>query len=374
MVKKENIKWLPIFMLTSAFYFIPVVEIGQCDIVSLAFMMWGIYYYLKNDTRKFLLFFAIAIPIKYFPLMIFIPLVLLHEKNPIKIIIQVIEGCSILIINILLRKIWFGTFLGEFATSSLNTITSTVTEIIDDAVSEAATPEISGTVAGVVSDAVDTVTNAATTEIVREVVVESKSLENFLGPFIANSSIFVVSFILICVFAYAIKAENKQKWTIYISALVYAAFFGMTSINIYWTVLIMPFLALLIFTNSSQLRLGMILETVAGWALTFASVFKWSWLVGGEKTFSYLFLRGNENGADLGTFLGSECGLEGLSVYAYSAYVACMIGILAVNAPCFANKAENAGDDVKVDRWIIWIRIGILFVWCALLVYLFFMR
>lgn len=59
---------------------------GQYDIFTLFFTLLGIYYYLKDNNFKFILFFGIALTFKYFPLFVFIVLLLHKEKNIFKII------------------------------------------------------------------------------------------------------------------------------------------------------------------------------------------------------------------------------------------------------------------------------------------------
>ncbi len=339
-VRREIRKWLPLFLLTSAFYFFPVVEIGQCDIIEITFMTWGIYYYLKEDTKKFLLFFAIAIPMKWLALMIFVPLVLLHQKNPVKIITEGILGGSLFGINLIIRKLVHGSFLGEFTFTAISDLTSTAV--------------------------------GSSEGIANEVVIEVNTIENFFGPFVANSSVFVVSFLLICILAYAIKKDWKS-WAVYIPTLTFSCFMVLTPINVYWIVLLLPFMTILAFQNEYQLRLSMLLETVAGWAVIFISIFKWSWVVGGEKTFEYLFLRGIAKGADVRTFLGSEHEFTGLLPYANSAYVACVIGLLIINLPCLIRKSDGQ-EQVVFDRWVIWGRIGLLLLWVVFLVYLLLLR
>lgn len=63
---------------------------GQYDVFTLFFMLLGYYYYLKGRDRYFILFFALAIPYKYFALLIFIPLLLLKEKNVWRILRNVV--------------------------------------------------------------------------------------------------------------------------------------------------------------------------------------------------------------------------------------------------------------------------------------------
>lgn len=61
---------------------------GQYDIFTVVFMLLGFYYYLKDDKLKFILFFSIAVTFKYFALLFFVPLLLLKEKNILKIIVD----------------------------------------------------------------------------------------------------------------------------------------------------------------------------------------------------------------------------------------------------------------------------------------------
>ncbi len=342
LIKEKYRKWMPLFLLTSVFYFLPVVEIGQCDIIALTFMMWGLVYYVKGDLRKFLCCFAFAIPMKYFALMIFVPLVLLHEKKPIKIILQGIGGGCLFGINLVIRKNVWGSVVGSFTSDALSNMASTSNS----------------------SMAIDEATQNAM------IYIESNAVEGFFGPFIANSSLFIMCYILICVLAYAIKYDKeKLLWVVYIPLLVYAAFFLLTDTNVYWLVLLVPFMTMVMFSNVAQLRLSMLLETAAGWAMLFIYIFKLPWVVGGELTFDYLFLKGKTVGSNIETFFHSEHDISGLLPYAYSVYVACMVALLLINVPCLVKKQnENCKEEV-FDRWIIWFRAGLLLVWVLLLVF-----
>lgn len=59
---------------------------GQYDIFTAFFMLLGVLYYLRGDQARFILFFAIGTTFKYFALLFFVPLLLLREKNILKII------------------------------------------------------------------------------------------------------------------------------------------------------------------------------------------------------------------------------------------------------------------------------------------------
>lgn len=75
---------------------------GQYDIIGIAFTLAGFYYYLKKDLLKFAVFFSFAISFKYFPVVIFFPLVLLAEKELKKIIKLSAVACSLTILQIAL--------------------------------------------------------------------------------------------------------------------------------------------------------------------------------------------------------------------------------------------------------------------------------
>ena len=72
---------------------------GQYDIFTLFFTLLGIYFYLKNDNFKFILFFGISLTFKYFTLFVFIILLLQKEKN----IFRIIKSCILVLIPILIE-------------------------------------------------------------------------------------------------------------------------------------------------------------------------------------------------------------------------------------------------------------------------------
>ncbi|MBO4389655.1 MAG: hypothetical protein J5825_02195, partial [Lachnospiraceae bacterium] len=67
----------------------------QYDIFTVFFVLLGIYFYLKGDLLKFALLFGFAITFKYFALAIFVPMLLLKEKNPLKILLYLILAAVI---------------------------------------------------------------------------------------------------------------------------------------------------------------------------------------------------------------------------------------------------------------------------------------
>ena len=70
---EKKILWIQLYFLSSLSVILPAVHIAQMDTVYLFPILLGISFYLRNEYKKFLLCFAIAIPIKFLPLFIFIP-------------------------------------------------------------------------------------------------------------------------------------------------------------------------------------------------------------------------------------------------------------------------------------------------------------
>lgn len=64
--------------------------------------MTGLYFYLKDEKKKFITFFAIAVVCRMFALWVYIPLVLLKEKRIRKILLYGVGLISLVIIPKLL--------------------------------------------------------------------------------------------------------------------------------------------------------------------------------------------------------------------------------------------------------------------------------
>lgn len=72
--------------LLSPFALFAATVFGQYDVIGLLFTLLGFLFYLRNQTSKFVIFFAIAISLKFFAFIIFVPLVLLKYKKIWKIL------------------------------------------------------------------------------------------------------------------------------------------------------------------------------------------------------------------------------------------------------------------------------------------------
>ena len=61
---------------------------GQYDAITVFFVLLGTYFYFKDDMVKFSLCFSVAMTCKYFALLVYLPMLLLKEKNLFKVILH----------------------------------------------------------------------------------------------------------------------------------------------------------------------------------------------------------------------------------------------------------------------------------------------
>ena len=84
-LNKANSILLTIIWISSPILFFSQFVFGQYDIFCTFFVLLGLYYLIKRNIWLFILFFSISVTFKYFPIFIFIPLLLLTEKDPKRI-------------------------------------------------------------------------------------------------------------------------------------------------------------------------------------------------------------------------------------------------------------------------------------------------
>jgi len=89
-LNKANAILLTIIWISSPILFFNQFVFGQYDIFCTFFVLLGMYYFLKKSIWMSILFFGISFTFKYFPVFIFIPLIMLVEKNPRKILLYAI--------------------------------------------------------------------------------------------------------------------------------------------------------------------------------------------------------------------------------------------------------------------------------------------
>lgn len=218
-VDKINAKWASFLFLSSALVLVEVGLIGQLDVIGIPFTLLGIYFFQKNETWKFLLFFAIAVTFKQFPFFIFVPLLLLKEKNVIKITIETafVFGFSALTESFLVKDTVATQYKADFSSNSLSVLLGVKFPLYNDTV-----------------------------------------------------PILILMLGVLCVYCYLTKLENQKQineYSIFISSL--AITIVMISFNgtPYWYMILAPFFSILMMYNSKQFKSMILFETVGMSAL-----------------------------------------------------------------------------------------------------------
>lgn len=205
-LNKVNAKFCALLFLMNPIGFFSQFIFGQYDIFTVFFVLLGMYFYFKDDTRKFILFFGIASTFKYFPLFVFVPFVLLKEKN----ILRIIKSGILVTIPILLEVI---IYIGSVAFRT-------------------------------------GVFGFGATSYIFNAKIDT-------GYY--SISLIVLLWALVCLGAYLKNVENKQdviKWSLFFANLIMFLLFGLSMWHPQWLLFMVPFMTLgLVINKRSDLLL-----------------------------------------------------------------------------------------------------------------------
>lgn len=183
---------------------------GQYDSINMFFTTLAIYYYLQKKYYKFSLMMAIAIPIKLFPVFIFLPLLLLAEKKIFNLAKYCLIGFSGYVISNLL-----------FITSPAFKEASKFSGSMLPRFFEVAIPSPFGVI-----------------------------------------SLFILLLALTCVFCYITKPKDDkehQYYTLYVVLFVYSVFFTFVLWHPQWVILLIPVWVLTMF-SFNNIKTSMIIS------------------------------------------------------------------------------------------------------------------
>ncbi len=79
-------RWMPLFFWLNPISFFTTLTMGQYDSICLFFTLWALCEYFDGRMLRFSFIIGVGVVFKFFPLLIFAPLVLLAEKRPVRII------------------------------------------------------------------------------------------------------------------------------------------------------------------------------------------------------------------------------------------------------------------------------------------------
>lgn len=316
--KKSN-KGLWVVFLSASFPFmlIGVYYSGQSDILVIALSVITVYALLRKKNKSFLLWSMLAISMKPFFLFPFVLLVLLTEKNILKILLKIFIGYApTIIFQVLFADAPMFQAATELAPAGEN--------------------------------------------------LEMLTRTSFGRVLMTNGSWFFLLFVVLCVVAYITKAEDEpmyNKYVIYFTSAAYFLVMGFTSIQHYRPIYFAPFLFILIMLNEDWFRINIILKTFYSFTTLFALC------LGSENIFARdnikntlitaIFKLDSKACSNMSEFLTK-------SIVEYETYhkifasvsVACIVILLVINYPRFKVKPQI--DCTKCERWIIWIDLVVM--------------
>lgn len=326
---------------SSAFYMVTVMQLTQYDVIGIALGLLGIVFYLENREWLFLLTFAIANPMKYLTLMIFIPLVLLKEKDFIKAGIKILAGVSLIGLNIVMRFILTGTMAQEFNAAMVQGLTGQgKSEIFSNVIQEGAS----------------------------YILQNIEELPVFLGGLLSDMVLFVMAYGMICILAYCVNWKTcKKEWAIYLPFLVYSVFLLFEDWPAYRGIIICPFLFLMIFLNREFINLGLIGELGLSVSMCLYQIQEKAWVIGGERTFEHFFLKGRTIHPNMATMLNVLYNYESYLPLIKTVFATILISMIIMYCPSIAARIKL--NDEKPQQIIIWGKVLFITGWTFLTAY-----
>ncbi|MCD8091227.1 MAG: hypothetical protein LUD81_11525 [Clostridiales bacterium] len=280
---------------------IPSMVAVQYDNLSLLCVLAGLYFYIKNDNKKFTLFFAAAVPLKSFAVFVYIPLLLMKEKNIARIILKT---AVVFVIQLVFALPFIGDTYYKIAVGRQN------------------------------RDAVSLILGAAT---------------NIAGY---NINLFAFMFIAICVFCYADKSSDEKDRaykSIYVSFASFVSLICFMSIRSYWVILVVPFAVMTACLNKRHFTENVLVLIISTASYTLHGLMN-HWIYSIDRLVSFLALKSrniDSSALRYGSIKGffEYYGLTKYSHFLYSIFFAGMFILLILNIPKFVNikKPEESG-------------------------------
>ncbi len=337
---------IALFM-SSAFYMSAVVICGQYDVISMTFVMLGILHYIREDRIMrgynvlFILYFAIALPLKMFALLVFIPLLLLKEKRVYRIIVNGI-------------LVYLPTFI-------LNTVFP---------VKYVNNPEVAEGL---------TLSSANTYDM--SLLPLYVDLYDYINIGFGLLFLYVFAEVILFIICYLFdfdKSSSKIKWIIYVCFLTFFNQFVLAYSHPYWLLMLVPFTVLLILLNREHMYINMLLDTMMSLGMLLAQMFFFTWAYTGEivmRTFWKYITGAKDEFMSLTEYAAMYVTDDRLQTYAtgigLTIFTAGMLVFAIINCPAIYKRLKIVSYDEKVTVWLFPARIlgSIVFGFIPLILY-----
>lgn len=298
---------------SSVFVIIAACLTGQTDIYGLFFALAAILYLMQGRMKLFFLFFVIAVQCKYFPFFLIVPILLLIEKNILKLLAYIVSPFIFGFLCDLPVRMFSN---GKLGNAQLNI---------------------------------------------------SLTLENLAAgytiPFAdVKISLPLLVFIAMCIYVYLKETPKKNihYWYIWLPLASTVAIFLTEKNDPYRLIFLAPFLALIMIGNHKNYARRMVVEIVATVCLTVSFMIESPWcfdfsamhnmLIDRILPFRKFLLYGTEH---ITSILTTE-NLYGLWTLSIGIFVVWIIGLLYYNHPdkmyIDAGNNEMSEDTKRIDK------------------------
>lgn len=288
---KNSIRSIYIFV-TSILVFEAIGYMGQSDILGISLILIGLEAYLKKENIRFLISFAIAVTFKQYALFVFIPLLVLINKNILKIILYTLV--------VLAPTILTNTFFDQ-TTQSMKEKEGFAYKMF------------------------------------------GKLVEQKISLGFSEISILILLLGVFYVLIFLKKVDSNEEF------IKYAVFIPLTSMLLlfisfqgspYWYLYISPFFAIVSMVNIERIRENLLFETVAMAALFGHHLVRFTWCFDIDNTKNMILgmiyannrtitiARGVEKATDIAPLLMNE-----IEMILQSIFVVLVIGIIYLNLP-----------------------------------------
>ncbi|MCR5062497.1 MAG: hypothetical protein K6A89_04370 [Treponema sp.] len=355
-LSEDRAGWASIIFMTSMTTIVPAFVIGQYECIPLCFILLGITAYIKNDMKKFFIYFSIAIVLKYFALIIFIPLILLKEKNVLKIFGKILIGLSVSVFFALL-----GILLSR----------------ISNAINSAASAEGANVIIESVSGNISFLQDKNSVEVSSQLA--NHIFDYFTEHTIAGSSAFILFYMISCIYIWLhdFSSYEFSKLTIYVCAFIYIGMFICGRLGFYyWMILTVPFISILIVLSSKPLLL-LFLTTVAQTCAVIGTAISIPWFFSPKNAFQLglipLIYNNPTPVHDLSHIIGM-LKLDTFFKYGTDLYVAIMLYFLYLSRPKseYMNLPESDSASFSLPRYIWLFRFALAFGFVLVIYILYF--
>ena len=289
--------------LSSLFFVLPTYAVAQYDIIQVFFILWGINRYIKDEgiSWRCLLIFSIATSFKAYAIFALLILVLLEEKNVIKIIIDVILGGAFTVLSML-------PFTKGYILASSNANEGNIGRLSELAFS--------------------------------------------LGK--ERISVFWLAFIGLCIVAYLQKRNDITsvvKKYMYFMLCFFAMYYSFSETNPYTLVMMIPFIIVVMSSRENKvantlLELGMEIGITLMFAAHIDSCIYLSEMCFGYLSFSKVVVNRFPESL-LSAYLYG--GLTLIAPITFALFVACVVGMLIINNP-WKHISTNGVFSISVEK------------------------